>query len=323
LGDGRLGRELEFQKFVEDLLHAEHARIVDTEAPGGRLRADLLAHIDGMLTVIELQAETPQTNARFSATVAQLTHLARAISGTSDEEVRPVLAVPGVLAQTKSRRARLDGIQIWDGADLRERAILAGVHAPAFVATSDRLGLDQDEVRLGDRADLGTRLAELQPGRANWRRYESFCEDLLTYLFCPPLELPIAQDPDEQDANRRDFILPNYTSQGFWHFVRQHYRADYVVAEAKNRADKLDKNQVLQLANYLTRHGTGLFGVFLCRTGLNPTAEWIRREQWILHDKMIICLNDDDCRQMITNKRTGGEPADVVRQHIEDFRLKV
>jgi hypothetical protein len=38
---------------------------------------------------------------------------------------------------------------------------------------------------------------------------------------------------------------------------------------------------------------------------------------------MIITLEDDDVHQMIRNRVTGGDPALVIRQKIEDFRLKI
>jgi hypothetical protein len=99
--------------------------------------------------------------------------------------------------------------------------------------------------------------------------------------------------------------------------------ADFVVAEAKNLADPVRKAEVLQLANYLTRHGTGLVGMLLTRHGFGRDARWTSREQLLLHDKLIIGFSDDDYRQMLTTKRAGGDPSDLVRQRIEDFRLRM
>jgi hypothetical protein len=127
----------------------------------------------------------------------------------------------------------------------------------------------------------------------------------------------------ESGTNRRDLILPNYATNGTWRFLRGHYAADYVVAEAKNAGGRLDKQPVLQLANYLSRHGTGLFEMLLTRRGMNRTARWTCREHWVLHDKMIIALDDDDMRQMLQTKAAGNEPADLIQQRIEDLRLRI
>jgi len=53
------------------------------------------------------------------------------------------------------------------------------------------------------------------------------------------------------------------------------------------------------------------------------SAEWTCREQRILHDKMITVLNDVDVQQMLTAKGADEEPSTVVRQAIEQFRLRI
>jgi hypothetical protein len=75
------------------------------------------------------------------------------------------------------------------------------------------------------------------------------------------------------------------------------------------------------LSNYLSYHGAGLLGIIITRHGPNFAAEVVRREQWVLHNKLIIFLNDEDTRTMIKSKESGEDPAAVLRQRIEDFRL--
>jgi hypothetical protein len=88
--------------------------------------------------------------------------------------------------------------------------------------------------------------------------------------------------------------------------MRTHYGAHYVVVDAKNYRGDVPKNAVLQVANYLSAHGAGLFGVIACRNGGDRSAEITRREQWALHRKMIVIINDDDdLRQMISNRHPG------------------
>jgi hypothetical protein len=105
--------------------------------------------------------------------------------------------------------------------------------------------------------------------------------------------------------------------------MRNHYGADYIVAEAKNVTSPVDKLAVLQLANYLSRHGTGLFGMLITRRGLNENAKWTRREHWVLHNKMIIGLDDEDMQQMLLTKLVGNKPENLIQQKIEDFRLRI
>jgi hypothetical protein len=165
------------------------------------------------------------------------------------------------------------------------------------------------------------RLDKIPAGRATWSRYQRLCGDILTFLFCPPLERPIGESANESRINRRDFVLPNYAADGFWAFMRATYAADYIVVDSKNYVSKIKKNEVLQLSNYLNRHGTGLFGMIVARGASDRSAELTRREQWIVHNKLIISLNDDDLRQMLAMKQSAGDAADLIRQKIEDFRL--
>jgi hypothetical protein len=81
--------------------------------------------------------------------------------------------------------------------------------------------------------------------------------------------------------NRRDYILPNYALDGgFWQFMRNHYSAHYVVAEVKNvRGRGPGKRRILQVANYLNPHGTGLFALVVARREPDDTARWVCREQ--------------------------------------------
>ena len=74
-----------------------------------------------------------------------------------------------------------------------------------------------------------------QAWHGGWPAYEKYCEDLLNFLFVPPLNPAIPQSRDGRGVNRRDYILPNYALDGgFWQFMRTHYEAHLVVAEVKN-----------------------------------------------------------------------------------------
>ena len=52
-------------------------------------------------------------------------------------------------------------------------------------------------------------------------------------------------------VNRRDFIIPNYSEEGFLRYLRSRYSADYIVVDAKNYTHKITRKDALQIANYL------------------------------------------------------------------------
>lgn len=56
---------------------------------------------------------------------------------------------------------------------------------------------------------------------------------------------------------------------------------------------------------------------------MKDTAEWICREQWVQHNKLIVGLDDDDVRQMLVTRMAAGDPAELIRPKIIDFRLMI
>jgi hypothetical protein len=170
---------------------------------------------------------------------------------------------------------------------------------------------------------LRERLPAIPAGRADWSTYQKTCMEIWEALFHPELSRPISESENESKVNRRDFVVPNYAPDGYWAFMRANYRADYIVVDAKNLAGLASKSHVLQISNYMSRHGTGLFGVIMTRRGSDRAALYTRREQWVLYGKMLIVLNDEDALQMLDNVISGDDPSLVIRQNIEDFRLKI
>jgi hypothetical protein len=165
-------------------------------------------------------------------------------------------------------------------------------------------------------------LENIPSGNDEWSAYQKLIGDILEFLFCPPLEKPIPERSNRPRTNRRDFILPNYAPEGsLWAYMRTHYSAYLVVVDAKNSGRNINKKEILQVGNYLSSHGTGLFGVIMSRKGIKINAEETQREQWAFHRKLILVLDDTEVKQMIVMRIAGEDPAGYIRQVIEDFRL--
>jgi hypothetical protein len=282
----------------------------------------MAAKRNGRMVLIEVKVTTPQTATRIQGAMAQLESAADRYAEAHDGD-RPelILAFPGVLSREKEAMAHSARLTIWDGRYLDAEAHRLGIMAPSYLATPLRASWDENTAHAHD---LLAQLQALAPGTDQWTSYENYCEELLNFLFVPPLKTAIPQSRDEQHINRRDFVLPNYVMDGtFWQFMRSHYEAHYIVAEVKNLVGGPGKREILQVANYLNPHGTGLFSIILARHAMNDTAKWICREQWVQHNKLIIGLDDDDVRQMLVTKMAEGDPAELIRQKIEDFRLAI
>jgi len=233
-----------------------------------------------------------------------------------------VLAFPGRISEKGQKLVREAGIEVWDAdyiANTFRKEIEESTH-PYF----RNLFLSLTPIEsLPIEHQLLEKLKSCQPGKRYWSDYQKLVGHILEHLFCPPLQSPISESADQFSINRRDWIFPNYSDTGFWHFLRQTYKADYIVVDAKNYKNPISKNQVLQIANYLKPHGAGLFAIIAARCGANKGAELTIRERWMVHNKMILVINDADLEAMLLSSSSGGEPYKVLGQVIENFRLSI
>jgi hypothetical protein len=318
-------RESEFENYLVQLLElSSNFRKIkrDTRVSvKAWIRADIIAEekTDGRWKniVIECKSATTFTEDRLKVTIAKL---------ISYQKLAPlsqlVFAFPGVLSVGAIQSLKKKGIQIWDLTFLSQlfrteipqvkhpifQALLSGVKPPLVQTKEDNLIND---------------LTSCPKGKLYWSKYQNLVGSILEQLFCPPLLPPLKENPDALAINRRDFIFPNYADNGFWSFLRDKFSADYIVVDAKNYSDKIGKNQVLQMANYLKSHGAGLFGLIVCRGGSNRSCDLTVNEVWIIEKKLIIILTDSDLKEMLTANKSGTDPEIIIRQKIEDFRLKL
>ncbi|MFE7128082.1 hypothetical protein [Streptomyces sp. NPDC057617] len=315
--------ELEFTHFLVQLLNKTgHRNVSQDVLLGPGARADIVAESQGAVLIIEVKRVSPQTNLRIEDAVKQVKHygsLARAAQ-YGDHRQRLVVAAPGILANKSAELLAKRGVEIWDGTWIAARSVAAGLQdeASKFLTPEYFDAAPQSEA-----LDLTDKLMQMPAGRGSWSAYQRLCRDIAEYLFCPPLKSPVWESLDDAEMNRRDFILPNYAEDGFWKFIRDKYSADYVVADAKNYTRGIEKQEIIKVANYLSRHGTGLFALIVTRVDPQESAVHAIKNQWMQHDRMIVTLTDADIVQMLTDKSFGNDPSEVIRQKIEDFRLGV
>jgi hypothetical protein len=304
---------------LPDLLNAVH--IVDQPRFKSGYVPDLLAILnDGTHALVEIKGITPNTQARLDDIVEEVGMLAGSYQETyPGKQAKLVLIVPGVLSAEHIDYLHQNGIDmVIDGAALlRAAGMRTASDADFFRSGDERSPADTSSV--GD--VLLQNLDEIVPGPNEWSRYQKLCGDILEFLFCPPLGKPKSEYATREGHNRRDFILRNYRSHQFWEYMRSAYEAHYIVVDAKNSARMIRKSDILQIANYLSPHGPGLFAIIMSRNGSGGSANIIQREQWAFSRKMIVIVDDADVRQMITMRSSDDDPAELLAQKIEDFRL--
>jgi hypothetical protein len=265
--------------------------------------------------LIECKSLPVLEGSRLASIADQLSKYARAVPGA-----KIVLAFPGRANDAALLELAKRDVEVWDIDKISE------LFEDQIVASSDpyfkRIFLNT-RARATPQEKLINELKLCPAGHEGWAEYQRLIGRILSDLFCPPLIQPLAEHSDASRANRRDFIFPNYASDGFWHFLRTRYAADYIVVDAKNGKGKITKAHVLQMVNYLKVHGVGLFGIILCRSGANPGARVTIREHWLSHNKLVIVLDDSDLENMLLAKAAGGDSATVLSDRIQEFRLSM
>ena len=232
-----------------------------------------------------------------------------------------VFIFPGKLTDKSTSLFKKNNIEVWDLDYLQKefKKEIAKTKHPVFKSLL-MAGIKSAEK---NEKYLINKLKECIPGKDEWSKYQKLIGEVLEVLFCPPLLLPLLENSDSSKVNRRDFIMPNYSETGFWAFMRSRYSADYIVVDAKNYRKKITKKEVLQIANYLKLHGTGLFSLIISRNGCGDSALHTLREIWAIDKKLIIVLDDNDVEQMLMEKVSNRNPDSIIRQKIEDFRLSL
>jgi HNH endonuclease len=320
-------REIEFVDFLSGLLskHPNFENVKKDVLLGSetRFRGDILVRRkEGnkqKTLVIECKSSRVLHSTFLKNIVAQL-HIYQNIC----DGFHMILAVPGTLRTQDLTVLQEQKIEVWDlnyiattfANQIKDspisyyKALLISRLARASKPSQEQIFIDSLKI--------------CQPGRKDCYVYQSLIGDILEYLFTPPLAKPIPELSDKVLANRRDFILPNYAEKGFWAFMREKYTADYVVVDAKNYTRRIKKNEALQIANYLKPHGAGLFGIIICRKGGDSSGcEHTLREQWLVHRKLILVLDDEDIEEMLITKSDGNLPEDLISRKIEQFRLSM
>jgi len=264
--------------------------------------------------VIECKVASSFTNDRLLIILGQLNSYRKYV-GTA----RLIFAFLGELQPRTLSLFKKSNLEVWDLAYISNRfkQEISKAHHPVLQS----MFMAQKPSTVPPERQLIQDLRALRPGRTDWSRYQKLIGRIIERLFCPPLSTPISELPDTQKINRRDFILPNYCEDGFWAFVRSQYSGDYIVVDAKNYSGEIKKHNVLQISNYLKKHGVGLFGLIICRNGGDNSCFHTLREIWAIDKKLIIVLTDDDIEKMLIEKSSGRSPEIIVRQRIEDFRL--
>ncbi|HWQ77052.1 MAG TPA: HNH endonuclease signature motif containing protein [Syntrophomonas sp.] len=323
-GNSHYFTEFQFQSFIQSILmQSDKYTNVQTNVavkPDHRVisREDIVFYrkMDSKKMIAEIKSYSSLTGLRVDDIIDQLNTYRK-----FDPDASVLLIIPGTLPAEYRSKLKDAQIDLWD----RDYISTEFSHEISMIdhPLSKRFQARKKEVPSNRIEELIHALQQCPAGTQHWSKYQGFIGEIITLLFCPPLKQPIKELFDMNKVNRRDFILPNYTQDGFWKFMRDQYHADYIVIDAKNSGMPIKKRDVLQIGNYLKRHGAGLFAMIFSRKGQAKNIEYTLSELWGTQGKLIVILSDNDIEQMLLLKMNGGSPVEVIQQKIEDFRLSI
>lgn len=167
-------------------------------------------------------------------------------------------------------------------------------------------------------------LEGIPSGPEHWIEYQSLCKEILNFCFVPPLLDPFEEERTDGGLHRRDLIyhIPHGVG-GFWDYIKIAYSALAVIVDCKNYSESLRQNEVVITSKYFGSKKLGNFGIMVSRKGLHDSGRKQQLDRWIHHDEMIVCLSDDDLKDMIRLKLEGEDPEIVIDFHIRTLRQSI
>lgn len=242
-----------------------------------------------------------------------LAEISRKIEKYNNKAAKIVLITSGDFTEGAKLVAEELNIELWDYRALFEIKEFGKNYSEVTVIKIEKTPADE----------FKERLSTIVCGRSEWSSYQKCVADIFEFLFYPTLDTPRFEMSDYDKANRRDIIMENQSEKGFWKNIRDLYKGDYIVIDAKNYSSKIRKQPVIDLAYYLKPYGCGMFGIIVCRKGSEKSAFHATKEQWIASNKLIICLNDQDIIEMLEIKKNNGTPEEIIKRKIADFRMRL
>lgn len=319
-------REIDFADYLAKLLHLHpFFQKISTE-PTNQLfqefQADIIADRKTGRNPEKIVIECKNYSAFSYPRLSTIIHKVKTHRKYLGDDKTYILAFPGRISENYHTLFTRNNVEVWDIEYITTtfQDQIKQVEHPYFQPLFLSLLKNKIDIIL---QKLLAELKACKPGKTHWNIYQKLIANILEKLFCPPLSTPLQEHSDFTHTNRRDIILPNYATEGFWKFIRESYKGDYIVVDAKNYKGSVKKEEVLQIANYLKAHGAGLFGIITCRTKSEQDCIHVLREQWTAYRKLILILNDEDIETMLLARLSKRNPEVIISQKIEDFRLSV
>lgn len=171
---------------------------------------------------------------------------------------------------------------------------------------------------------MKARLKAINPGKADWSKYEDIVIEILHDAFCPDVFSDIHdQVVSPTPEYKRDIILPIVADSGFWHYVAIMYRGTLIVTECKNYTEEITPAQVDSTWKYLRRPNVTNLGIIISRKGPNKEAFTTAIDIYRTDNKLLIFLDDSDLEELIDLKGKPDEATEYLKNKYNEQKLRM
>ncbi|HHI5412098.1 TPA: restriction endonuclease [Vibrio metoecus] len=171
--------------------------------------------------------------------------------------------------------------------------------------------------------DYCKELRAINPGRADFSKYEKKCVEILRYLFDAHLTGWKTQQSSNDNLNRFDLVTRVRSESDFWRFLSRELGSRYIIFEFKNYQDEIEQGEVLTTEKYLHKTALRTVAFMVSRKGASPNAIKFAEGAMREHGKLIIILEDNELCKMLSMKEQGDDPSEYLFEKVDDFLMSL
>lgn len=169
---------------------------------------------------------------------------------------------------------------------------------------------------------LCSELSDIDPGRADFSKFEKKCTEILQYLFNNDLELWKDQNSTLDGLHRFDLLCRVRPSgKNFWEEILHDFKSRYIIFEYKNYSDVINQGEIYTTEKYLFT--TALRSVAFIIAKNDGHVNSYKAASGALKEagKLIVIISAKDLCKMLDMKDNGVEPAELLRAKIDDLLI--
>lgn len=214
---------------------------------------------------------------------------------------------------------------IYDDENLqRDLNGLIGFSLDNVIPEETSIKLDSNKIKYKgkyERKNYIEELNKIEEGRNKSKEYEVLLEKIIKNIFSNELTLFQRQSRTEDGINIFDMIckIKNGVNDDFFTILEKYYKTKYILFEFKNYLDVIKQGQICTTEKYLFETALRKVAIIITRHGIDKNG--MKLTKGILREsgKLIIVLNDEDVKEMISIYENGEKATTVLEKKLDEL----